>query len=155
MKHAQRMSESVGQSEVVITFDLTIYVFAKQMQLRYPADFANVIFRLGGFHVTLNYLAIVGKKYRSSSLEDILVESSAYVAGTTSVLMNGRSYSRGVIAHKLCFEALFGLLWKAFLTWYIQREEESILLDDTVKKKLKQHAERIWCQHSRRSHGRF
>ena len=59
-----------------------------------------------------------------------------YAAGTASVLMNGRSYSRGVRLHKLCFEALFQLLWKAFLTSHAQREEESILVDDTVKKKL-------------------
>ena len=38
--------------------------------------------------------------------------------------------------HKTCFEALFQLLWKAFLTWHAQREEEYILVDDTVKKKL-------------------
>ena len=136
MKLAQRISESVGQSEVVITFDLAIYVKAKQIQLIYPADFANVIICLGGFHIALNYLAIVGKKDLSSGLEDLLIESGVYAAGTTSVLMNGRSYNRGVRAHKLCFEALFRLLWKAFLTWYVKREEESILVDDTVKKKL-------------------
>ena len=36
--------------------------------------------------------------------------------------MNGRSFNRGVRAHKLCFEA-FLLLWKAFLVWYSQEEE--------------------------------
>ena len=45
--------------------------------------------------------------------------------------------------HKLCFEALFRLLWKAFLTWHAQREEESIRVDDTVKKKLTTCREKI------------
>ena len=135
-KHTQRISESVGQSEVVITFDLTMYVMAKQIQLRY---------RPGGFQVALHYLAIVGKKYRSSGLEDILIESGVYAAGTTSVLMNGRSYSWGVRLHKLCFEALFRLLWKAFLTWHAQREDESILVDDTAKKKTNNMPREDWC----------
>ena len=75
-------------------------------------------------------------------MEDIFIVSGVYAAGTISVLVNGRSCSRGVRAHKLCFETLFRLLWKAFLTWYAQREEEYILMGGTVKKKLKQHAER-------------
>lgn len=37
--------------------------------------------------------------------------------------MNARSYNRGVRALKLCFEAFFRLLWKAFLVWYSQEEE--------------------------------
>ena len=89
------------------------------------------------------YLAIVGKKYRSFGLENNLIESGAYAAGTTSMLMNGRSYSRGVRLHELCFEALFRLLWKTFLTWHAQREEESFLVDDTVKKKLTTCREKI------------
>ena len=44
MKHAQRISESVGQSEVVITFDLAIYVKAKQIQLRYPDDLQTSLY---------------------------------------------------------------------------------------------------------------
>ena len=89
------------------------------------------------------YLAIVGTKYRSFGLENILIESGVYAAGTTSVLMDGRSYSRRARLHELCFEALFRLLWKTFLTWHAQREEESILVDDTVKKKLTTCREKI------------
>lgn len=139
MKHAQQISASVGQLELVITFDLAIYVKAKQIQLRFPDEFSNTILRLGGFHIVLNFLSIIGKKYQGSGLDDLLIESGVYAAGTISALTAGRSYNRGVRAHKLCFEAFFRLMWKRFLTWYAGREQaEGRLLhvDDSVKTKL-------------------
>ena len=53
MKHAQL--------ESVITFDLAIYVKAKQIQLTFPDEISDTILRLGGFHVALNFFSIIGK----------------------------------------------------------------------------------------------
>ena len=72
---------------------------------------------MGGFHIALNYLSLLGKKYTNSGLEELLIGSGVYAAGTTSVLMLGKSYNRGIRAHKLSMEALFRLLWQAFLQW--------------------------------------
>ena len=79
---------------------------------------------MGGFHIALNYLSLLGKKYANSGLEDLLIESGVYAAGTTSVLMLGKSYNRGIRAHKLSMEALFRLLWQAFLQWLENRSAE-------------------------------
>lgn len=49
------------------------------------------------------------------SLEDLPIESGVYAAGSTTALMNGRSYNRRVCQQELCFEPFFRLLWKAFL----------------------------------------
>ena len=57
MKHAQQISLSVGQLESVITFDLAIYVKAKQIQLKFPDEFSETILRLGGFHIARNSLS--------------------------------------------------------------------------------------------------
>ena len=60
-----------------------------------------------------------------------------YAAGSTTALMNGRSYNRGVRAHKLCFEAFFCLLWKAFLVWYSKEEEgRSALMAESTTRML-------------------
>ena len=123
MKHAQQISQRVRQLEAVITFDLAIHVKAKEIQLKFPAEFSNTVLRLGSFHIALNFLSIIGKKHQSSGLEDLLIESGVYAAGSTTALMNGRSYNRGVRTHKLCFEVFFCLLWRAFLVWYSQEEE--------------------------------
>ena len=57
------------------------------------------------------------KKYASSGLDDLLVESGLYGAGGVSALMKGKAYNCGVRAHKLLMKAFFRLLWQAFLNW--------------------------------------
>ena len=83
--------------------------------------------RMRGFHIALNYLALLRRKYAQSGLEDLLIESGVYAAGTTSVLMLG---NRGIRAHKLSMEALCRLLWKAFLEWLSKQDNG---LDDQTK----------------------
>ncbi|PFX14895.1 Uncharacterized protein K02A2.6 [Stylophora pistillata] len=117
MKLAQKICESMGQRDSVITFDLDLYAKAKQLQMKYPNEFKNTVIRMGGFHIALNYLAVLENLYAQSGLEDLLIESGVYVAGTTSVLMLGKSYNKGIRAQKLSMEALFRLLWQAFLEW--------------------------------------
>ena len=116
MKKVQTMCASLDQDDVVITFNLAIYVKAKQIQWRFPDQFQDTIIRMGGFHVTLNFLAVLGKKYQNSGLEDLLIESGAYGPGTVMSL-KGKSYNHGIRAHKLAMEALFRLMWQAFLHW--------------------------------------
>ena len=47
-------------------------------------------------HIALNYLSLIGKKYLESSVDDLLIESGVYAAGSTSALMKGKSYNRGI-----------------------------------------------------------
>ena len=108
---------------------------AKQIQCRFPDEFFDVVIRLGGFHIALNFLSLIGKKYLNSGLDDLFIESGVYAAGTTSALMKAKSYmyTRGVRAHKLAMEAFFRLMWISFVQWYnvcraeVQIEEEGLL----------------------------
>ncbi|KAK3734695.1 hypothetical protein QZH41_002114 [Actinostola sp. cb2023] len=125
LKHAQMISAILGQADTVITFDLAIYMKAKQIQWRYPEEFSDLVVRMGGFHIAHNYLSLLGKKYLNTGLDDVLIESGVYAAGTTSVLMKGKSYNRGVRAHKLAMEALFRLMWRAFVQWYSNTHADS------------------------------
>ena len=93
LKHAQKISNAMGQADTVITFDLAIYSKAKEIQWRFPNEFSNVVVRMGGFHIALNFLSLLGKKYADSRLEDLLIESGVYAAGLTSALMKGKSYN--------------------------------------------------------------
>ena len=49
LKMVQKITDSVGQAASVITFDLAIYVKAKEIQWRVPDELKNVIVRMGGF----------------------------------------------------------------------------------------------------------
>ena len=101
-----------------ITYDLTLYAKAQQLQMKYLKKFCDRKGGWGGwvFHIALNFLSLLGK-YGQSGLEDLLIESAVYADGTTSVLMLGKSYNRSICAHKLTMKALFPLLWKALPDW--------------------------------------
>ena len=53
LKHGQAISSTLGQRDSVITFDLLIYMKAKQIQWRYPREFSDVVIRMGGFLIAL------------------------------------------------------------------------------------------------------
>ena len=84
MKLAQKICESMGQRDSLITFDLDLYAKAKQLQMRYRTELKNTVIRMGGFHMASNYLTLLGKKNAQSGLEDLLTRSIVYVVGTTS-----------------------------------------------------------------------
>ena len=107
LKHAQKISLAIGQADTIITFDLAIYSKVKEIQWRFPEEFADVVIRMGCFHIALNCLSLLRKKYTSSGLDDLLIESGVYAASTTTALMKGKSYNRGIRANKVCMEVFF------------------------------------------------
>lgn len=120
MKLVQMMA-SLGQQYSVITFDLAIYMKAKEIQWRNPREFADVVIRMGGFHIALNFLAVIGKMFEDSGLADLLVESGVYGFSTAANLLKGKSYNRGVRGHKLVMEALMRLQWQETCKWLSQK----------------------------------
>ena len=134
MKHAQKISASIGQQDTVITFDLAVYMKAKQIQWKASREFEDTVIRMGGFHIALNLLSVIGKIFAESGLEDLLVESGVYAAGSTSALLAGKQYNRGVRAHKLVGEALFRLSWTSFEKWLKGRpiEEQTPITEEKM-----------------------
>lgn len=137
MKNSQAMMKALNQKHTVITFDLAIYMKAKEIQWRRPEEFKNTVIRMGGFHIALNFLAVIGKIFQDSGLEDLLIESSIYGSNSASALLKGKSYDRGVRAHKLVAEALLRLQWQAFGKWLKNNQGDEELPLDTEDQLLK------------------
>ena len=95
---------------------------------------------MGGFHIVMNYLAVLGKKFQSSGIEDLLIESGMYESSTTSILLKENSYNRGIRAHKIAMEAMFRLQWRAmampFVQWLSQQGDsrvgESLVIEQVI-----------------------
>lgn len=128
LKTVQSMMSCLNQKNSVITFDLAIYMKAKEIQWRCADEFKDLVIRMGGFHIALNFLSVIGKKFKESGLEDLLIESELYGSNTTLALLKGKSYNRGVRAHKLIMEALMRLQWQTFCMW-LKREKEKHRLE--------------------------
>ena len=80
------MFKHLQQSTAVITFDLALYSKAKEIHWRYPEEFQNLVIR-GGFHIALNYLALIGKMFQESGLEDVSIESGLYGSSSTMAVL--------------------------------------------------------------------
>ena len=99
----QNMKKTLGQKYSVIRFDEAIYSKTKEMQWRSEREFEHTVLRLGRFHTVLAFLAVLGRRFEDSGLEDILTESGVFGSYTVMRIMNGKSYNKGMWAFKLVY----------------------------------------------------
>ena len=83
----------------------------------------------------MNYMAVPGKKYHMSGIEDLLIESGMYGSSTTTTLLKGKSYNRGVMTHNIVVEATFRLHWRAFVQW-LSKQDGSAVDENAVIEKV-------------------
>lgn len=69
METLATMMNHLGQKHVVVTFDQAIYCKAKEIQWKRANEFSNMVIRLGGFHVVLNFLGTLGNMMTGSGLK--------------------------------------------------------------------------------------
>ncbi|KAJ8028489.1 hypothetical protein HOLleu_30740 [Holothuria leucospilota] len=124
MKKIQAKMASLGQSYTVITFDLAVCIKAKEIQWCQPEEYANTVIRMEGFHIILNYISLIGKKYNGLGLEDLLIERGVYGSAIVAAIMLVKSYNRSVHTHKLVMEALFRLLWRSLVKRLSKKEHK-------------------------------
>ena len=48
---------------------------AREIQWRVQDEMQNVILRMGGFHINLNYLSLLGKVHNDLGQEDLLIDN--------------------------------------------------------------------------------
>ena len=99
----------MGQSSTAIVLDQAIYAKALEIQWRHPQEFKSVVLRMGGFHFSCVFLAVIGKRFAGSGLRDIFLESGVIAEGSIEGVLSGKHYNRGIRVHKLLMEAFFFL----------------------------------------------
>ena len=97
-----------------------------------------MVVQMDGFHIILNFLSLLGKKFENSGLEDLLIEAGVYGSATISSDIKSKAYNWGIRAHKLTMDALFRLQWHAFTTWYQERDDTSIFNKDDLVEIMKE-----------------
>ena len=76
----------------------------------------------------------IGTIMEGSGFEDCFVESGIYSNAVISKINRGKAYNRGMRAHKILFEALSRLKWKAFIDWI---KENNVNVDDIDEEQVK------------------
>ena len=72
---------------------------------------------MGGFHVSMTFIAVIGRRYASPGLRDVLIEADILACGSVDQVVNGRHYNRAIYSLKLMYEVMWRLRWAAFLEW--------------------------------------
>ena len=99
-------ADSLQLDSIMVVFDQAIYAKAQQIRWSDSALQNRLVIRLGEFHTAMTFLAVIGKRFALSGLEDVLVEAEIVAQGSLKGVMNGHMYNRSIRAHKLLFEAL-------------------------------------------------
>ena len=131
------VAEKLNQSHILVTADLAIYSKAQEILWTKPVLLlGKVSMRLGGMHLTMAFLASIGKLFGDGGLHSLLTESGVYADATAQMMLQGKQLSRGVRAIKLVNEALGRLFLDALEAWLAQQNRT--LLREPLTQKLRE-----------------
>lgn len=121
-----RIKEKLELHSLPIFADQAIYAKAAEIVWKHPDKYKSIVLNLGGFHITCNFLGIIGKRFEDSGLPQLLSESDAIAEGSISGVLLGKHYNRGVRMHKLAFEALMRIILVKFSSWAESKHEDTV-----------------------------
>ena len=129
-----QIATKLGQPHIIVTADCAIYSKAQQIMWNKPAALdGKLTMKLGGMHLTMSFIASIGKLYGDGGLLSMLVDSEVYAPTTAKLLLQGKQVSKGNRAMKLVLEALYRLFQEAFWTWLQQQEHTTFQKENMYK----------------------
>lgn len=127
------VSFHLGQEYTVISVDQALY--GKLMELKWSnCDYhRKLILRLGGLHISMNFLKAIGTHMNGSGLKEVWVEASIMGPNTVEAVLAGKKYNKAMRAHKLTLQALWHFLGPTLLS-YVQEADRQLF--DSISKAL-------------------
>ena len=121
----KHVATTLGQKHVVLTVDEAL--FPKLMELKWTNALLEdtLIVRLGGLHISLNFLKVIGQHMQSSGLQELWTEDNILGPRAAEQVMVGKHYARGMRVHKLTLQALWRILLPKVLD-YIETKDENM-----------------------------
>ena len=110
---------------IVLVFDQTLNAKATEVQWKQSERFKDIVLRMRVFHTACTLLSIIGKRFQDAVLRGLCVESGVIAEGSVAGVLDGRRYNRGVILHKIMYEALMRLARQRFVVCMQENQKES------------------------------
>ena len=96
------VAEALNQTKVGLTIDQPLFPSLMELKWVVP-EYRNVLIpRLGGLHVSMNFLKILGQHMTDSGLVQVIlvwVESGLLGVNSAEHAMDGKSYAKGIRTH--------------------------------------------------------
>ena len=99
---------------VVCVFDQAFYAKAIEVYWKQKSQFQGIVLMMGGFHLLMTLLAIIGSRFGDAGLRDLAVQSEVIAEGSVESALNGKYYNRAIRLHKTVYEAIIRLLLDSF-----------------------------------------
>ena len=115
VKRCMAISSRFGQEHTVITVDQALYYRLMELKWSLPQYQDKLIPRLGGLHVSINFLKAIGDHMNGSGLADVWGEMGLLGPGAVELVLAGKAYNKAVRAHKLTLLTLWRLLMPSLL----------------------------------------
>ena len=100
------IKECLGLESVLCVLDQAFYAKAAEVIWKNKDIFGDIVIMLGGFHLLMMFLGVMGIRYGDSELWDIAVQSDIIAEGSIKKVLQGKHYNRAVHTHKIVYEAL-------------------------------------------------
>lgn len=132
------IKERLGLTAVVCVFDQAFYAKAMEVFWKEQSKFkGTVVNMMGGFHLLLMELAIMGCRFGDAGLRDLAIQSEVVAEGSIDSVLKGKHYNRAVRLHKILHEAISRLLLDDFEVSLSENNYGMLNGQKTVLSKLK------------------
>ncbi len=91
------ISKEMNQCYTVITVDEALYCKLMELKWKTPNYKEKLIPRLGGLHIQLNFLKLIGQHMVQSGLQAIWIESKLLGKGATYKVLHGKDLKKGLV----------------------------------------------------------
>ena len=120
LRQVKEKAEALKNKEADLVLDHAIYfkalkvimdpiILVINLELR---NFVNL--RMGVFHASCIFIAVIGKRFGAAGLKDVYIEASLIGIGSVDRVLKGKHYNKGVRALKIICETLQRLNLEAF-----------------------------------------
>ena len=75
LKQCIAKADALQQASAIVMFDQAIYAKSKEIVRRNPPEYQRVVVRMGAFHTACVFMAVIGQRFGTGGLSDILIES--------------------------------------------------------------------------------
>ena len=106
LQRSVAIADELQLRHIVICFDQAIYSKAQTIRWQNPVYQERLILRLGEFHTSLAFMAVIGKHFENSGIEDVLDKSGVVARKSISGVLSGSFYNRSVRVYKLLYDSL-------------------------------------------------
>ena len=124
VKICMAISSRFGQEHIVITVDQALYYRLLELKWSLQQHQDKFIPRLGGLHVSINFLKAIGDHMNGSGLADVWGEMGLLGPGAVELVLAGKAYNKAMRAHKLTLQTRWRLLMPSLLSFVAEADAD-------------------------------